>query len=377
MNTNIKLKDIFTIQNQDKLFSLNPTFWNKFDPDHLQFFKDSLESFRNCRNPNFAKVIFSCYQCNFKAYRPVPCKSRFCPSCGIKYAEKWAQGTMNSLIDVPHRAVIFSMPKELWNLCIHNRNILKDFSDAINEIFSYQFNKDKIIDFGLIINIHTFARDSSFNTHFHLLLTDGGFTNKGKFKPKYYFSFKGFRISWRKKVMDIIKKYHSNRPDIKTLISNCYKKEFTVCLQGQKIVNDLKSIKYFGRYLARPAIAEYRIIGFDGHNVTYWYNDLKTGSKKTVTLDVLTFMGRLVQQIPPKGFKMVRRYGIYARRIRDFLKGILNRFKRKKLFATTSIPWNEQIKKITGTDPLICPRCNIPMGISKIIHKKYGIYLYE
>ena len=377
MNTNIKLKDIFTIQNQNKLFSLNPTFWNKFDPDHLQYFKDSLENFRNCRNPLFAKVIFSCYQCSFKAYRPVPCKSRFCPSCGIKYAEKWAQGIMNSLIDVPHRAVIFSMPKELWNLCIHDRNILKDFSDAINEIFTFQFNKDKIFDFGLIINIHTFARDSSFNTHFHALLTNGGFTSKGKFKSKWYFPFKTFRKSWRKKVVDIIKKYHSDRSDIKSLISNCYKKEFTICLKGKKIKNDLKSIKYFGRYLARPAIAEYRITNFDGCNVTYWYKDLKTNSKITITLDVITFMGRLVQQIPPKGFKMVRRYGIYARRKSDFLKTILNRYKLKTLFNSNPIPWNERIKKLTGTDPLICPRCNIPMGIFKIIHSKYGIYLYE
>jgi len=377
MNTTIKLKDIFSIQNQNKLFSFKPTFWDKFDPDHLQYFKDSLESFRNCRNPNFAKVIFSCYKCSFQAYRPVPYKSKFCPSCGIKYAQKWAQGIINSLIDVPHRAVIFSLPKELWNLAIHNRQILKEFSDAINHIFSFQFQKDKIFDFGLIINIHTFARDSSFNSHFHVLLTEGGFTSKGKFKSKYYFSFKAFRASWRKRTLDIIKKYFSDRKDIKSLICNCYKKEFTICLKGKKINNDLKSIKYFGRYLARPAIAEYRITDFDGHNITYWYKDLKTNSKKTITLDLITFMGRLVQQIPLKGFKMVRRYGIYARRKNDFLKMVLNRYKLKKLFSNIPLPWNERIKKLTGTDPLICPRCNIPMGISKIIHNKYGIYLYE
>jgi len=377
MNTTIKLKDIFSIQNQNKLFSFKPTFWDKFDPDHLQYFKDSLESFRNCRNPNFAKVIFSCYKCSFQAYRPVPYKSKFCPSCGIKYAQKWAQGIINSLIDVPHRAVIFSLPKELWNLAIHNRQILKEFSDAINDIFSFQFQKDKIFDFGLIINIHTFARDSSFNSHFHVLLTEGGFTSKGKFKSKYYFSFKAFRASWRKRTLDIIKKYFSDRKDIKSLISNCYKKEFIICLKGKKIKNDLKSIKYFGRYLARPAIAEYRITDFDGHNITYWYKDLKTNSKKTITLDLITFMGRLVQQIPLKGFKMVRRYGIYARRKNDFLKMVLNRYKLKKLFSNIPLPWNERIKKLTGTDPLICPRCNIPMGISKIIHNKYGIYLYE
>jgi len=57
---------------------------------------------------------------------------------------------------------------------------------------------------------------------------------------------------------------------------------------------------------------------------------------------------------------MVRRYGIYARRKSDFLKTILNRYQLKTLFNSNPIPWNERIKKLTGTDPLICPRCNIP-----------------
>ena len=32
-----------------------------------------------------------------------------------------------------------------------------------------------------------------------------------------------------------------------------------------------EAAKYIGRYLSRPAIVEYRISGYDGKSVTFWY----------------------------------------------------------------------------------------------------------
>jgi hypothetical protein len=40
--------------------------------------------------------------------------------------------------------------------------------------------------------------------------------------------------------------------------------------------------KYIGRYLARPAIAEYRILEYDGKKVKFWYEDHK--KKKVLVL---------------------------------------------------------------------------------------------
>ena len=76
------------------------------------------------------------------------------------------------------------------------------------------------------------------------------------------------------------------------------------------ITDKRKATKYIGRYLARAAIAEYRIESYDGESVTFWYEDHDSGEHIKVTLDVLTFIGKLVQQIHKKGFKCVRRYGL-------------------------------------------------------------------
>jgi hypothetical protein len=54
------------------------------------------------------------------------------------------------------------------------------------------------------------------------------------------------------------------------------------------------------------------IVRYDGETVTYWYNDHETKARKEESLDVLTFYGRKVQHILPKGFQRIRYYGLQA-----------------------------------------------------------------
>jgi len=41
------------------------SYGDKFDLDYLQYFKDTPASFKNCKNPDFTKVIFYYYKCSF------------------------------------------------------------------------------------------------------------------------------------------------------------------------------------------------------------------------------------------------------------------------------------------------------------------------
>ena len=88
--------------------------------------------------------------------------------------------TASSLIDVKHRAVLFTIPKELREFFFYDRNLLTKLTYAINDIFQYQFHNIKrknervhkigkyskkyftnsdILHYGLITVIHTFGRD--------------------------------------------------------------------------------------------------------------------------------------------------------------------------------------------------------------------------
>ena len=128
--------------------------------------------------------------------------------------------------------------------------------------------------------------------------------------------------------------------------------------------------KYIGRYLARPAIAEYRIVSFDDEFVKFWFKDPDSSKKQYLTLTIDNFIGRIISHISPKNFKMVRRFGIYSRRSKNKTP------KKKKLFKTKS-SWAEHFFKTFGINPLICRKCSSPLHLLEIFHVRYGTIQYN
>ena len=60
--------------------------------------------------------------------------------------------------------------------------------------------------------------------------------------------------------------------------------------------------KYLAKYVASPPISTRRVLKYDGDSVTYYYQEHKSKQRKTETVKVNTFIGRMVQHLLPKGF---------------------------------------------------------------------------
>ena len=81
-------------------------------------------------------------------------------------------------------------------------------------------------------------------------------------------------------------------------------------------------VKYVGRYIRHPAVAESRIISYDGQEVVFWYEgDNKI--KHYVTMSADEFIYAVIDHIPDKQFKTIRHYGVYSRGIKRKLKRLL------------------------------------------------------
>ena len=213
------------------------------------------------------------------------------------------------MLNVVHRHSVFTIPEELRNYFYKRREMLKDLMDGVYQVINYwhKKHKGKSYDVGVISVIHTFGRDLKWNPHVHALVTEGAINTKYSWwKPVEYIPYEYLRRSWQKTVLDIIKKYfkdYKTRKLVSTLY-RVYKDGFYV--NANRALTDMKKVtKYIGRYLARAAIAEYRIESYDGKNVTFWYEDHDTGEHIKVTLDVLTFIGKLVQQIHKKALSVL------------------------------------------------------------------------
>ncbi|MCB8564529.1 transposase [Fusobacterium ulcerans] len=62
---------------------------------------------------------------------------------------------------------------------------------------------------------------------------------------------------------------------------------------SDNLINNPEEItKYIGSYLARPAIAEYRITFFNSSIVKFWFKNLDSNNKIFLTLDIILLAHR-------------------------------------------------------------------------------------
>ena len=77
------------------------------------------------------------------------------------------------------------------------------------------------------------------------------------------------------------------------------------------------------------SIVEYKIIDYFDGKVTFYYEDLANNKEKVeLTLDVETFLSKLIIHIPPKHFKMIKCFGIYSRNVNKEIKFIMKTMKK-------------------------------------------------
>ena len=74
-------------------------------------------------------------------------------------------------------------------------------------------------------------------------------------------------------------------------------------------------LAYLSRYTHRIAIANSRLVAFDGERVTFKWKDYRTKADaryKLMTLDADEFIRRFLIHVLPDGFHRIRHYGLFA-----------------------------------------------------------------
>ena len=137
----------------------------------------------------------------------------------------------------------------------------------------------------------------------------------------------------------LLKERYPDDKKIKFLIGNSYKRQeegFYVYAKADLNEDDDKytekinsdnvkgCVNYMMRYAGRPAMAESRILYYNKEtdDVTWYYEDHKTGERVEVKEYGLELLQKMIIHIPDKSFKMVRYYGFYNNRCKDILEEI-------------------------------------------------------
>ncbi len=124
--SNYTIKQIF-IDNWDKFLLQNPNL--SIRP---VVFKE-VNRIINCGNPDLGYALYFCEYCHKFMHVPFRCKSRFCNTCGVKYAQNRAFNISKKIIRCKHRHIVFTIPQQLRIYFLEDRELLNLLFDAASQ----------------------------------------------------------------------------------------------------------------------------------------------------------------------------------------------------------------------------------------------------
>lgn len=317
----------------------------------------------HCGDPSLGYALYSCSHCGKIKHVPFRCKSRFCNTCGASYVSNRAQSISSKLINCKHRHLVFTIPYELRKFFRLDRSLLDILFKASSQtLFTWFHNLNKSEHFtpGFIATLHTFGRDLKWNPHIHMILTEGASGNHTVWRHIHHIPFTMLRRRFQATLLDLLHKHLGpSFYSLKSTLFTTHKDGFYVYAKKEKHSIVKNSIEYIVRYTGKPAMAQSRILNYDGNLVTFYYERHEDGQRVTETISAIDFIKRLIIHIPDEQFKMVRYYGLYAKKHKHSSKLFLLTPLSKKKFWQAHSDWRIQILLAFGTDPLRCSCGNI------------------
>jgi hypothetical protein len=336
-----------------------------------------------CQTGRLGWHTYACTRCGLSRRVPHTCKSRFCSRCGVWAANCWSQHTVEELLPVPYQHLIFSVPFELrpW-LAANRRTGLNLLFRAVADTL-LRYARSQGYRPGMLAVLHTFGSDLKWHPHLHVLITAGGLSLDGQrwlrrnflpqqaIRPMYrYALLKALGAAARKGLLQAPPKAGHLRQAraFCSWLSQFFRREHYVYF-SKTCDQPRRAVGYIGRYGRRPVMAEHRLLAYDGRTVTFRYKDYASGNlAATMKLPVPEFLGRLVRHIPDMHFRQLRFYGLFANRVRTKLLAQARKILGVPRRAPAQPPnWRERRKRSTGRDPLLCPRCRLPMVLVEVV----------
>jgi ribosomal protein S27E len=140
--------------------------------------KDVVERYLDCGNPKCGFARIRCPSCGTEHLLCFSCRTRgFCPSCHSKRLEEWGEWMREELVwDVPHRQVVFTIPRMLRIFFKYKRRLLGSLCQAaVQALLKYfQAATDEELVLGVVACIQTFGERINLHPHAHLLVSEGG-----------------------------------------------------------------------------------------------------------------------------------------------------------------------------------------------------------
>jgi putative transposase/transposase-like zinc-binding protein len=289
------------------------------------------------------------------------CKSRACASCGHRGTIQWQRERWVILPDVPYKGITFTMPQEFWSLFQQNRALANALPALAAGILESCIKAKHGLRVGAIAILHTFNGRLEFNSHVHTMVTAGGLrVSTGEWVRSIFWDQGQLTRLWRNAVIDLIRSAHTagrlrtemTFQQLEAVLTYWAARWWSVKVQTFKSREHF--LRYAGRYVRRPPIAQRRITRIEKGTVTFWAKDKKLRRLVEVQLSVDEFVDSWIQHIPARYKHSMRYFGLFApRAVSQKMAAIFVAIGQVRRPRPKPLSWANSIKRDFGWDPLI------------------------
>jgi hypothetical protein len=372
--------------------------WDAFRHAHARYqtpyYDELVAKMLACGNPErMGYVEYRCLHCGQgKHVVSMSCKSSLCLRCATVYADNWVSQVSQALHEgVIYRHIILTVPAVLRTTFSQNASVLLSAlmrcgAQCLDEVLSVVCGK--AVQGGSIVVLHTHGRNGQYHPHLHLLAASGGWDRHDhRWEHVEYLPYALLRRKWQWHLLTMVRQTLKT-PAVQQVVDTCwrtYPKGLVTNVHKGTVPSAFQSVaRYVAKYVVSPPRAVRRIDRYDGERVTYHYRSHRTDRVERETVDVHTFIGRMVQHALPQGFKRIRYYGVQATKTFAKVKMLIHEALAKvhgvvkgavKIIAR--LTYRQRYEHSTGCDPLRCPHCGEEMAVWRIWHPTYGVVYDE
>ncbi len=283
--------------------------WDGFKHAHPRYqtsYYEGLVAKRlRCGDPDqMGYVEYRCLQCGQGTHRvAMSCQSSLCLRCAKVHVDTWVSQVSTMLHEgVIYRHIILTGPAMFRTTFSHNAAVvlsalMRCGGQCLDDFYSEV--RGKGLKGGYIVVLHTHGRNGQYHPHLHLIATSGGDDEQGeRWEHLHYLPYKLLHRKWQWHLLRMVRQTLQTEV-VNQLVDRCFKQYpngLVSNVHKGNVPSQYQSLaRYVAKYVVSPPIAVRRIDRYDGHRGTYHYRSHRTERVEHETVDVDTFIGRMVQ----------------------------------------------------------------------------------
>jgi hypothetical protein len=239
-------------------------------------------------------------------------------------AKEWLADRQAELLPVPYFHVVFTLPGPIADIAYQNKAVVYDLllKAAAETLITIAADPKHLgARIGLTAVLHTWGSALTHHPHAHIIVPGGGFSPDGHHwiacRPGFFLPVRVLSRLFRRLFLErLTAAYQAGRleffADHAALAEPAAFKAYLAALRQAEWVVYAKRpfggpdavLAYLSRYTHRIAIANSRLVAFDGERVTFKWKDYRAKDDaryKLMTLDADEFIRRFLIHVLPTG----------------------------------------------------------------------------